>query len=182
MDVDQLFAAPDSATIDGVEYTLAQLAGDDWAKIKKRIVSQRAAPEDVVARLAPYAPPDVAKALFERAYDDALHLNRVTPKEESDWLDTLEGTQYQFFLSINKGQPDITEARASELLAQLAQEYLDRVIVALQKRFPKATAAEITEVAINNEKQSTAALLAALKGMPDENPTIPATTPEATSP
>jgi hypothetical protein len=135
----------------------------------------------VVAKLAPHAPPEVAQKLFEKAYDDALHVNRVTIDQENAWLETLEGMQYQFFLSISPAHPEIDEAKASELLAMLAQEHMERVITALQKRFPDATAEQITEVAIKNEKQSTAALLATLKGLPDENPTIPARKPEATS-
>jgi flagellar biosynthesis/type III secretory pathway protein FliH len=181
MDVDQLFAAPENPTIGGKQYTLSPLVGDDWAKIKKRIVSQREAPEDVVAKLAPFAPPEVAEKLFQKAYDDAMHLNRVTANEENEWLETLEGMQYQFYLSIAHAHPEIDEAKAAELLAQLAEEHLSRVVKHLGDRFPDATPQQITEVAINNEKQATAALLASVSGMPNENPTIPATTPEPTS-
>ncbi len=181
MDVDQLFAAPENPTIGGKQYTLSPLVGDDWAKIKKRIVSQRAAPEEVVAKLAEFAPPEVALKLFEKAYDDAMHVNRVTAAEEGEWLNTLEGMQYQFFLSISHAHPEIDEAKATELLAELAQKYLERAIAHLKERFPDATSQQITEVAIKNEEQSTAALLASVSGMPTENPTTPATTPEPTS-
>lgn len=178
MDITQLFAAPETPTIGGVEYMMPPADGDDYAKIDKRIVSLREAPEDVVAKLAPHASPEVALKLFEKAYDDAMHLNRVTARQQSEWLDTLAGSQYLFYLSINKNHPEVTEEKASELLGQLAKEHLQRAIIALQKRFPEATDEQITEVAIKTEEQTTAALLASVSGMPTENPTIPAKTPE----
>lgn len=177
MDVDKLFAAPETPTIDGKQYTLAPLTGDDWAKIDKRIVSGRVPPEEAVAKLAPLAPPDVAEKMFSKAYNDAIHINRVTIEQESEWLDTLAGMQYAFFLSITRAHPDITEDTASELLAKSADEFMGRVVEHLQKRFPEATKEQIYDVAVKNESAATAALIASIKGMPAENPTTPATTP-----
>ena len=178
MEIDELLATPGTCKVGGVEYTLSPLVGTDWAKIKKRIVSQRASPEEVVAKLAPLAPPEVAKALFEKAYDDAININRVTSAQEDEWLKTLEGMQYQFFLSLVKSHPQTTEEKASELLEKMASEHLDKVIKALQTKYPEATAKQITETAIACEKDATSALIASVSGMPAVNPMTPAQTPE----
>lgn len=150
--LDQLIQADRPFSVGGKTYQLSQLPTTDYDLIQQRILSKRRDPTEVARALAVGMSEEERKELFARAYDDALRARQVTAAELDEYLVTVEGAVFFFWLSLRKQHPEITEAEAGTLLQAKGKEILDEIIQRLQQQFPEATAEQITQVAITQEQ------------------------------
>jgi hypothetical protein len=176
-DLKTLTALGTQVTIGDKKYRLRDLTRNDWALIEDRILSARGDPVAVAGRLAKDAPPEIARELYTKAYDDATKGKIVTAGELDAWRLSLDGLAFQFWLQIRKEHPEITEEEAADLLAQLGEEFLAEATEQLVREFPEATAEDVVRIALQKEEAGIAAIIATAAGLPEGNSATPAKRP-----
>jgi hypothetical protein len=169
-------------TIGDTKYRLPAMERRDWALVKERLLSLRADPAAVVERLAPGAPPEVAKALYEKAYEDAVRGKLVSGQDFDDFVYSLEGQQLCFWLRIHRRHPEMTEKEAAKLQEQWCTEAFAELTAALMKRFPNASQEEIEKRQRQQEDVESVELTARGLGLPEGNSPTPETPGTPTSP
>ena len=117
-----LTAAPWRQTIDGVDYWMEPLTLGDWGIIEQRLLKGRRNPLEVAKENLAGLKPDEKRALLESALKQASSAQKATADELMDYTATPPGMGLKFWLSIRKQNPQITEARAAELLNILDEE------------------------------------------------------------
>jgi hypothetical protein len=135
--IEELVQAEDVVTIGSERYTLRPLVARDYATIKTEIRKGRPDPIEQAKRLAEGLTPDERREIFRQAYDAALHTRDVTARELDEWMASLDGAVFCFWLSVQKAHPDVSLQRAWELMETLGQEAL-REVAANHNGMPKA--------------------------------------------
>jgi hypothetical protein len=118
----ELVALSDTIDIGGEKYVIGVLTARDYAEIERRILSNRADPIAVARALSDGLPPDERREILMRAYDDGTKARRVTARELDEWMQSLGGVQFTFWLCVRKSRPSMTLDQAGELLDQLGQQ------------------------------------------------------------
>ena len=119
----EMTAAESVWSIGGKEYRLAPLRLRDYGEMERRILAGRPDPLEVArSKLEGLAEP-LQKHLLSAAYDDARRGGRVSIGELSEWMDTVEGRVYQFWLAARRNHPEVTLDEADALLCQAAAEH-----------------------------------------------------------
>ncbi len=124
MNLPELVALEDTVRIGGEEFTFSPLTARDYAEIERRITASRGDPIAVAKRLAADLPADERRAILEKAYDDAMRARHVTAVELDEFMASVDGLVFCFWLSVRKKHPDVTLERAGELLETLGNEAL----------------------------------------------------------
>jgi hypothetical protein len=123
-DSDQVFV-----WFDGQRYEISGIEPDDYPRCRDQLEKVRKEPIAAVGaelqalakrELPASVKEQVKKELLDRAYRD-LRLNeddrKPTREEVVHWIDRTEaGAAYTFFLMLGRKQPDMTEAKAAEIL------------------------------------------------------------------
>lgn len=116
----ELTAALASIEIDGQAYRLSPLRARDYGEIERRILSGRPKPLDVVLPRLAGLPEPQQRLLLELAYKDERAGSRVSLDEMHEWLSTVEGRVYRFWLMLRREHPDVSLEKAEDLLLRLA--------------------------------------------------------------
>ena len=181
-DIDMLTALGELHTIGGKKYRFGVMDRTDWALVKERILSLRADPVSVVERLAANAPPDVARTLYEKAYDDATRARIVSGKDFDAFVYSIEGQQFVFWLRLKTCQPDMSEIEASRVQEQWAKECFAGLTEKLMQKFPKMTRDEVETAQLAQEDDILNKMVSDGLGMPAGNPATPEKPGTPTSP
>jgi hypothetical protein len=119
----EMTAAESVWNIGGKEYRLAPLRLRDYGEMEQRILAGRPDPLAVVRPRLEGLPEPLQRHLLSAAYDDARRGGRVTVGELDEWMDTVEGRVYQFWLAIRRNHPEVTLEEADALLCQAGAEH-----------------------------------------------------------
>jgi len=176
-----LSALGTEVTIGGTKYPLRILTRHDWALIEQRILSLRGDPAAVAARLAASAPPEIARELYLKAYDDGVKARIVSADEHDAWQTTLEGLAYCFWLAVNPEEPEkratVSEDDAMILLQRLTEESIRKVVGALVRDNPDLKESDAYQMATQLEEElghpGIASLIAKVMGLPEGNASAP---------
>jgi hypothetical protein len=115
----ELTAAAASIDIDGQTYRLSPLRARDYGEIERRMLIGRPKPLDVVLPRLTGLPEPQQRLLLELAYKDERAGARVPLGEMHEWLSTVEGRVYRFWLMLRREHPEIPLERAEDLLLKL---------------------------------------------------------------
>lgn len=166
--------------IEGVQYHLRTLGVKDWARIQERMNSLRGDPVEAARRLAKDAPEAIARSLLEQAYVDAKRMQTFLPGEVDEWLRTIEGLLFGFWLMLNtydsihnQSQPDLTEERVCQLYDKLGNEAIDAFLAAAPAMFPHASEEELADIAAANKDDLLRRVVAQCLGLPSGNSPTP---------
>lgn len=174
-DIDMLTAIGEEITVAGKPYRLGVMDRTDWALVKERILSLRADPVDVVTRLAANATPEVAEKLYVKAYDDATRAKIVSGRDFDEFVYSIEGQQFVFWLRMKKCHPVTSETEASRVQAQWAKEAFAGLTEKLMQKFPKMTREEVERAQLEQEDDMLNQMVSTGLGMPEGNPPTPET-------
>jgi hypothetical protein len=167
------------AVIGGVRYELPPLDNADWALCEDRIRNLRADPVRVARELLVDVPPEIARSLWERAYEDALQGKLVTARQMDAWCSSYDGRIYQFYLRLRKRIPEATEDEAARLLDTYGREALEKDIDRLAVEFPQIPRVVIEATIAGMKDDAIGSLVKRNAGWPEVNPIQ--LTPETTA-
>jgi hypothetical protein len=126
MDGLHLVAAADVTwTIGEREYRLSPLRLADYAEMERHIVAARSDPLELVRGKLAELPEPLQRHLLSAAYDDLRRGPRVTLAELADWMDTLAGQAFTFWLAVRRNHPHIGRDEALALFDQARGERAD---------------------------------------------------------
>ncbi len=174
MNLNEIVAAESSFTVNGKTYQTSPLTAREHAKVQTRILSMRGDPIEVARKLADVLNPEERKELFEKAYNDAVRAKIVTAGEVDAFMNTLEGTVYCIYLSLQKYHPEIDEDEAASLVEQQGREFLDGIITELQAKVGDATPEQIARLVADKEAAWLSELICKIAGLPEGNSASPA--------
>ena len=116
----ELTAAPLTLDVGGRTYLLSPLRARDYGEIERRMLLDRPKALDIVLPRLAELNEQQQRHLLELAYRDERAGNRVSLEELQQWLTTVEGRLYKFWLMLRRAQPQLTLDDAEELLLQSA--------------------------------------------------------------
>lgn len=113
---------------------LSQLRLRSYAEIEAEVLARKPTPLDVVAPTVRDMPIEQAKYLLGLAYDDSLKVRRADPGDIDQFLATIDGLAFMFWLSLRELHPEITREQVCEWVYGLdkpgiagLQEELDKL-------------------------------------------------------
>lgn len=116
----ELTAAPVTLEIGGRTFRLSPLRVRDYGEIERRILLDRPKPLDVVLPRLAGLSIEQQRHLLELAYRGERSGERISLEELQQWLATVEGRLYRFWLMLRREQPQLTLDDAEELLLQVS--------------------------------------------------------------
>lgn len=177
--IEELTAIEETVTIDGKEWTVKPLDGGDYARIKKRILSERANPHQAAREMTElFKTPEERMEFAKWAFDAVVKAQRVSARELDEFMSSIEGACYCFYLALREKHPGVTEDQAAKLLEHLGQQKLQSVLSAMREQFPEVTDKQIKAVMQQHGDAFLGELLGKISGMPAGNSESP--TPETT--
>jgi hypothetical protein len=124
----ELTTMEDTVSIGGVKYTFSPIDAVGYAEIYREIKKGRPDPIAAARQLAEGLPAEERREIFKQAYNDALRARDVTARELDEWMATIEGCIYCFWLTIRKAHPAIDYEMAKRLVEQLGKEALLEIV------------------------------------------------------
>lgn len=115
---------------------LSQLRLRSYAEIEAEVLRRKPSPLDVVAPTVRDMPLEQAKYLLGLAYDDSLKARRAEPREIDEFLSTIDGLAFTFWLAVRDAHPDVTQEQVSEWLYGLDKTEIERVQAELDQLEP----------------------------------------------
>lgn len=181
-DIEMLTAIGEEIMVAGQSYRLGVMDRTDWALVKERILAMRADPVETVKRLADGLPPDIAEKLYTKAYDDAIRTKIVSGRDFDDFVYSVEGQQFVFWLRLRKCQPDMSETEASRVQAQWAKEACAGITEKLMQKFPEMSREQVEDAQFQQEDDILNKMVSKGLGMPEGNSPTPETPGTPTDP
>lgn len=93
---------------------LSQLRLRHYAEIEAEVLARKPTPLAVVAETVRGMPAEQAKYLLGLAYDDSIKVRRAAPHEIDEFLTTIHGLAFMFWLALRDAQPEITRDEVAE--------------------------------------------------------------------
>lgn len=171
--IEMLTAIGEEITVAGRPYRLGVMDRTDWALVKERILSMRADPIETIKRFPTNIPKDVYKSLCEKAYDDAIRTKIVSGRDFDDFVYSVEGQQFVFWLRLRKCQPGMSETEASRVQAQWAKEAFAGLTEKLMQKFPNMTREQVEDASLQQEDDMLIKMVSKGLGMPEGNSSTP---------
>lgn len=122
MSLSDLAAAETVCAIGGRAYRLAPLRVRDFAEMERLVLASRPDPLAVVRAKLDGLPDHLQRHLLTAAWHEARRAHRVSIDELAEWMNTLAGQVYAFWLSIRRNHPEITREEAEALYDQAQAE------------------------------------------------------------
>ncbi|MHB9048973.1 MAG: hypothetical protein ACYC35_23900, partial [Pirellulales bacterium] len=118
----ELTAAPVTWTIGGRQYRVAPLRARDYGEMERQVLAARPDPLELVKTKLAGLPERLQERLLIAAYEDARKGARVSAGELAEWMGTIPGRIFQFWLGLRQNHPELTLEAAGELLRQAGEE------------------------------------------------------------
>ncbi len=119
---EEVMATEQTQEIGGKTYTLKPLSNADFGLISREIKSERGNPAAVAADLVKIATPEERERILDRAYEDSIRARHVTARELDEWVSSLPGFIFCFWLMLRPAHPEVTREGAGKLLEQLGED------------------------------------------------------------
>lgn len=118
----------------GERHFLAPMTLAEFATVEMHLLDKRRNPIDAVLPELGKLPPDMARYLLDRAYEDLKKDKgavRVSRKEVAEWLDSPEGLIYTVQMLISKGNqqhglPAVTRDQVLAIIDEVGQQEMLR--------------------------------------------------------
>ena len=120
-------ASPVVIRLGGKDYLMHPLTLRDFGTVEQHLLSQRPNILKEVAEASAGLPPEQAKMLLDRAYEDMKKGNTIPATEVAECVDTFEGMVFTVWLSLQKEQKDITLDEVMELLSSMSEEEMENL-------------------------------------------------------
>ncbi len=120
-------AAPWKQRFGGEEFWMEPLTLKDWAILEKRYLESRPDPIELAKARLDGCDAQKRRELLESALQTAMQGSRATLGELKRFLRTREGLSLMLWLALRRRHPQMTEARAHELLMTLRSEQVNRL-------------------------------------------------------
>lgn len=128
--------SPSTLTIKGKTYQLDPIETKKYGEIENHILAQRKDPFEILAD------PNIAKLpermqdrIVKEATTQARASNTVSPHELGLWMDTYEGMQYTFWMSIRGNHPEFEHLEdAAKLFTEWMEEVGEQAIKEYQRK------------------------------------------------
>ena len=94
--------APVVIQLGGSDYMMSALTLRDFGTIEQHLLTKRPNMLATVAEAVKDMPPEMAKMLMDKAYDDMKKGNTIPATEVAEWVDTFEGMVFSVWLALKK--------------------------------------------------------------------------------
>lgn len=112
----------------GETIILPPLTLGDLGTIEQHILAERPNPLDLVKDVIKDLPADLAKDLLDKAYKDAKRTRSATAEEVAEYLDTLSGLAFSFWVALQKKYGDRFKLEeVYEIMAAMDEKELEKM-------------------------------------------------------
>jgi len=110
----------------GETLILDPLTLKDFGLIERHLLRRRKNPLEVVREAVKDLPPDLAEKLLERAYEDAKKESVIPASEVVEFLDSLEGVAFSYWIMFEKRYPGkFSIDQCLDIMQGLSEEELE---------------------------------------------------------
>ena len=171
--LEDMTASPEEVTIGGDTYTVTPLPARDYGRIYKKIRELRPDYEMVAHKLAEGCTADERRRIFDRAWGEATKAKVISAGELKEYMLSIEGSAYCFWLSLQPCHPDITIERATELQQEWAASEMESLFASMKEHFPDASSEDMASVMMAHDQGVFGKLVEKISGLPRKNASGP---------
>ena len=117
--------SPVVVRLGGRDYKMAALTLRDFGTIEQHLLARRPNILKVVAESCADLPPETAKVMMEKAYDDMKKGNTIPATEIAEWVDTFEGMVFSIWLSLQKEHAELSLDDVMTLMSAMSEEEVE---------------------------------------------------------
>ena len=124
----RITGAPVKIKICGEDVLLDGMTIQDYGAVEQEMLKRRREPIAIVAPYLEQMPEAMAEKLLNRAYKDSKSANRVSAEELQEWIDSLEGVSFCFWLKLEQRYPNrFAQNVIWDWFAELDDEQLEQL-------------------------------------------------------
>lgn len=111
----------------GKTLILEPLTLKDYGLVENEYLKRKPNPIEVVAKAAEHLSQEMYDRLLDRAYKDATKVNKATPEEVADWIDSREGIIFTVWIMLRKSYPEMSMEDVEATVGSMAEDELRKL-------------------------------------------------------